>query len=202
MNATAGRAAAMTARVLEAAARAGIAEPGVRSIEAALDAAMQPRIRRLADDHDPAYLHPGRTVLILLEDAGVTDPAVLSAGALTESLRPDLAAAPPAAVRLAPDTLELLAEVPTPAHDRDTLLERLVSASAPARLVALAERLDHVRHLHLLGRSHWAPLHRETRDIYLPVADRTDPTLARRLRYWCTTFAERFLPDAGTRRAD
>ncbi|HEX7120697.1 MAG TPA: hypothetical protein VF212_18030 [Longimicrobiales bacterium] len=183
----------MTRRVLDAAARAGVPAPGRRSIEAALDAAMRPRILRLDDDHDPLYLHPGRTALILLEDVGITDPAVLSAGALAETLRPDLAAEPPAESSLAPGTLDILHEVPLPQRDRDTLAERLVTASAPARLVAVAERLDHARHLHLLDRSLWTPLHRETREVYLPVADRTDPTLTRRLLRWCTAFAERFL---------
>ena len=89
---TGGRAGAMAARVADTARRAGVSEVGVRSIVAALDTAMRPRSERLDDDHHPDYLHPARTVLILLEDAGVVDPATLSAAALTETLRPELAA--------------------------------------------------------------------------------------------------------------
>ena len=32
--------------------------------------AMKPRIALLEDDHDPAYLHPGRSILILLQAQG------------------------------------------------------------------------------------------------------------------------------------
>lgn len=233
---TGGRAGAMAARVADTARRAGVSEVGVRSIVAALDAAMRPRSERLDNDHHPDYLHPARTVLILLEDVGVVDPAALSAAALAETLRPELAVkvltepragsrAPSVAeaaatsrdrpVReagagpdgsagradtsslppgsLAPGTLDILAEVPCPRTDPDTLLERLVTAPEPARLVALAERLDHARHLHLGDRAAWAGVHRETCEIYLPVAERTHDVLARRLRWWCGTFAERFL---------
>lgn len=233
---TGGRAGAMAARVADTARRAGVSEVGVRSIVAALDTAMRPRSERLDDDHHPDYLHPARTVLILLEDAGVVDPATLSAAALTETLRPELAAEVPKGPRagshaqpvaeatatsrdrpareagaepdgsgkhadtsllapgtLAPGTLDILAEVPCPRTDPDTLLERLVTAPESARLVALAERLDHARHLHLGDRAAWAGLHRETCEIYLPVAERTHDVLARRLRWWCGTFAERFL---------
>ncbi len=194
MTAKGGRAEAMANRVAGAARRAGTPEPGIRSIDAALRAAMRPRIERLADDHDPDFLHPGRTVLILLEDLGITDAATLCAGALAETLRPELRAGPlPARAALAPGTIELLEEVPVPARDGAALLERLVTASEPARLVALAERLDHARHLHLGRRDRWMPLHRETCELYLPLAERSHPTLARRLRWWCRTFARRFL---------
>lgn len=197
MSATAGRAAAMSARIAAAARRAGVPDPGVQAIEQALRTAMRPRAERLRDEHHPDYLHPGRTVTILLEDLGIADPAVLAAGALAETLRPELAAPADAPeTELPAGTLELLRDVPVPARAGDALLERLASAPTPARLVALAERLDHARHLHLDDRRRWAPLHRETHDVYLPIAARTHPTLERRLRWWCATFARRFLGPA------
>ena len=65
-------------------------------------------------------------------------------------------------------------------------------AAEPVRLVALAERLDHLRHAHLrqdLGaaREAWERASR----VYLPVAERTDRTLARRYASWCRTFPRR-----------
>lgn len=189
----------MSNRVVSTAIQAGIGERGVRSIEVALDAALAVRVARLDDDHDPAYLHPGRTVLILLEDVGIVDPAVLSAAALAETLQPELAAPAPDDPALVPASLALLDEVPIPARDGERLLEHLVTASEGARLIALAERLDHARHLHLTDRSRWAAIHAETCEVYLPVAVRTDATLARRLRRWCDAFAERFLKEGGPR---
>ncbi|MFS8638967.1 MAG: hypothetical protein FWJ74_12830 [Gemmatimonadota bacterium] len=198
---TTGRAAAMMSRVLSTAVLAGIPERGVRSIETALGAALSVRVAKLDDDHDPAYLHPGRTVLILLEDVGVTDAAVLSAAALAETLQPELAAPAPVDPALDPASLEILEEVPIPAREGEQLLERLVVASKGARLVALAERLDHARHLHLTDRSRWATIHAETCEVYLPVAVRTDPTLARRFRRWCDVFEERFLHQRSEQRS-
>jgi len=185
----------MAGRVVAAARRAAVPEAGIHSLEQALEIAMRPREERLPDDHHPDFLHPGRTVLILLEDLGITDAAILSAGALAETLRPTLAAdlGPEELDRIAPGTPEILAQLPIPRREGDRLLEALVAAPEPVRRVALAERLDHVRRLHLQPREEWAALHAETRDCYLPVAARTHPTLERRLRWWCTTFEARFL---------
>lgn len=151
---------------------------------------MQPRAERLPETH-PDFLHPGRTVLILLLDAGVTDPVLLAAGGLAETLHPGLAA--PRDTAAAPRVRALLDQVPTPAHEGERLLEALLAASEPVRLIALAERLDHMRHLHLHPAEDWATLYRETRATYLPVAERTHPTLARRFRWWCDMFVRRYL---------
>ena len=58
---------------------------------------------------------------------------------------------------------------------------------------ALAERLDHLRHLHLkepdaAAREVW----REARDVWLPFADRTHPDLARRYAWWTRKFTKRY----------
>jgi (p)ppGpp synthase/HD superfamily hydrolase len=189
-----GRAAAMAERLATTARQAGIDEAGTTRILDAYHAAMRPRQELLADDHHPDYLHPGRTALILMDDLGVRDPRLIAAGTLLESHRPELAA--PA---INDDEVQaLIAEVPTPARDGELLLELLLAADHPIRLIALAERLDQVRRLHLREPREWSALHQETNEIYLPIASRTDPTLARRYRWWCRIFQQRFLDSAAT----
>jgi (p)ppGpp synthase/HD superfamily hydrolase len=189
------RAEAMARRLQRTTALAGLDESGRRGVEAAFRAAMEPRIRLLPDDHHPAYLHPARTVLILLSDLGIRDPAVLAAGALCETLDPHLATPSAAAATAAgPRAAALLRQVPAPASAGERLLESLVTADAAALLVALAERLDHARHLHLRDAADHAPLHHQTCAVYLPLAARAHPVLDRRYRWWCRTFAARFLP--------
>jgi (p)ppGpp synthase/HD superfamily hydrolase len=153
---------------------------------------MRPRVRALDDDHDPLYLHPGRTVLILLRDAGVTDPTVLAAAAVTES-EDDAFRIANAEVRAAvgDEVADLVGRVPMPRTD--TLAEALVTADERVRLVALAERLDHARHAHLREADEaWKrELHEEIGAVYLRVAERTHPTLAQRYRHWWRVFGRR-----------
>lgn len=188
------RARAMARRIAGAAEHAGLAAADVALVERAFVLAMQPRIERIADDHDPDFLHPGRTALILLEDLGCRDARTLAAGALCETARLELAVAG-ARVEdaLGPAVRALLDEVPVPEQAGDDLLERLVTAGRDARLIALAERLDHARHLHLRPAAAWPAFHALTCGVYLPIAGRTDPTLERRFRWWCGMFARRFL---------
>lgn len=188
------RARAMAQRLADTAEHAGLAAADVALIERAFDLAMQPRIERIADDHDPDFLHPARTTLILLEDVGCRDARTLAAGALCETVRLELAV-PIARVEAAldPAVRALLDEVPVPERAGEELLERLVTAGPDARLIALAERLDHARHLHLRPAAGWPAFHALTCDVYLPLASRADPTLERRLRWWCGMFARRFL---------
>lgn len=186
----------MARRLAATALRAGVDEAGVRSIELAFAHAMRTRIHRL-DERDADFLHPARTVLILLDDVGVADPGALSAAALTETLRPELAPGPvPDPRALAPGTLELLDAVPRPDGDDASLVERLVSADEPARLIALTERLDHARHLQFRDRALWRPLHAQTCSAYGPVAGWTHPKLGRRYNAWCYAFERRRLAAA------
>jgi hypothetical protein len=64
------------------------------------------------------------------------------------------------------------------------------------RLLALAERLDHARHLHLREPAVRAGFHRSVGEIYLPIAHRTHPRLARRYDWWWRMFRRRFLEPA------
>jgi hypothetical protein len=199
------RAEAMARRLTVTAWRAGVSEPGARALERSFLAAIDMRAAVIADPEHHTFLHPARTALILLDDAGVTDAAALAASPLVESfehaLRPSAAAL---ASILDERAGALFAEVPLPPcrpdGDADALLlEQLVTAGRAACLVALAEQLDQARHLHLRMRGH-APVSaadaavflRRATAVYLPVAARTHPRLAARLDRWAGAFARRF----------
>lgn len=198
-----GRAAAMAERLWKTAHELGIDEAGIARILDAHETAMRPRERLLDSDHHPDYLHPGRTALIIMLDTAIRDPVLIAAGALLETVRPELAADP-----LDDEVRARLAEIPTPARDGELLTEALLLAEPQVSTVALAEWLDQVRHLHLRPREEWEAVHRITEEVYLPIAIRTEPTMARRYRWWCRTFRTRFLDgprgegDAPTARAN
>lgn len=157
----------------------------------AFDLGMEPRVA--LDDHHPDHLHPARTALILMDDAAVRDPVTLAAALVTETRDPALAIDPARVRALGTAVAAVAGDVPGPDTAAERLLESLVGASRDARLVAVAERLDHARHLHLRNRAEWQEYHATTCSAYAPVADRTHPALAGRMAWWCTTFRQRFL---------
>lgn len=114
---------------------------------------MADRAVRIPDEHHPAFLHPLRTVLLLLE-ASETDPRAHETALVVDSERPGTAEDPQgrepsedredgSASGPAPEALEVFG---APHAER---LERLVVAAPWVRRTWLAERLDHLRHLHL-----------------------------------------------------
>ena len=163
---------------LDAAARARVLDANARALLHRLDV--------LGDEEHFDVLHPSRTLLILLDDCDVTDAEVLATAALVESEHTDQRIDDVAAAR-----------VPTPASSADLLLEELVSAQQPVRLIALAERLDHARHLHLRAPGVWRDFHESIGTVYAPVAERTHARLARRYAWWHRTFRRRFLEPDG-----
>jgi (p)ppGpp synthase/HD superfamily hydrolase len=189
---TSDRGSAMAASLARAAQTHGVDGPGVALLSRANALAMAPRVERLDDDHHPLYLHPGRTALILLRDAGVTDAKVLAAACVTES-EDEIFAVDEGDIRaaLGDQVARLVAALPRPRSS--TWVEDLVIASEHIRLVVLAERLDHLRHAHLraAGGEWERTVHVEGGSVYLPLAERTNPTLARRYRHWHRTFARR-----------
>ena len=142
------RGTAMAASLVRAGRTAGMALEDVATLSRAHTLAMAPRVAALDDDHHPLYLHPGRSALILMRDVGTTDPTVLAGALLTES-EDEAFRIPVARVgqEVGDEVARLVSGVPNPA-DED-LAEALVVAEEPVRLVALAERLDHLRHAHL-----------------------------------------------------
>lgn len=186
------RAARMRRAVVAAVRAGGSTRDDVEAVGRALDVAMAPRIDQLADDHHPAYLHPGRTALVLLRDVGDVDPTVLSVGVLHESGDAPLRVPEEQIAEvLGPSLAVAVASIPLPGDER--LIERLVDLEPGIVLAALAERLDHVRHLHvredLVDR--WTDVYREVEHAWLPLATRVHPVLARRYAHWTRRFAER-----------
>lgn len=187
------RAEAMAARLRTTFLLAGLTEDDATRVESAYRAAMALRSGELPEAH-PAYLHPARTALILFHDAGVGAVALLSAGTLVDTKNSELAVPLAEIERLCGARVaHLVAEVPSPDSAGDELLERLLVAPYDVQLVALAERLDCARHVHLLPAEDWRAEHDRVRDIYLPVAERTHPLLARRFAWWLGAFHDRFL---------
>ncbi|HET9947870.1 MAG TPA: hypothetical protein VFQ22_02975 [Longimicrobiales bacterium] len=184
------RAARMSSSLARAAHADGLDERGARLLVDAFALAMRPRLDVL-DDHDPAYLHPGRSPLILLRDVGGVSAEVLAAAAVHET--EDERFRTPAdevRARLGDEVADLVASLPLPGDER--LLERLVLLDEPARLAAIAERLDHFRHAHVrFDDARGRALHEEAGAIWLPVAERTHPRLATRLRHWRLAYGRR-----------
>lgn len=175
----------MALRLSRAAGKVGVT--GIGLLERAHDLAMDARHRLLDDDHDPRYLHPGRTALVALGDGGVRDAGLLVAALLLETVSPELGPSDAAMAQVQEaglrDAWALARGIPRPG-DED-LVERLVTADPAEQRLALSEWLDQLRHFR-----NWAPGgmvaegQRLTREVYLPLAERGHGGLARRLRWW------------------
>jgi (p)ppGpp synthase/HD superfamily hydrolase len=187
------RAGRMARRVSETARALGVGSSGRRSIEVALALAMEPRLTLLDDDHHPSYLHPGRCAVILMDDLKESDPAVIAAAVLVETEEPAFRIpADRIRAQLGPEVEALVTAVPLP--DAGDLAERLLGVDERTLRIALTERLDQLRHAHLWeDRERGRQAHEVARRVYLPLAERSDPTLARRYRWWCSMFAKRHL---------
>jgi hypothetical protein len=189
------RAEAMAASVERFVRAAGLGSEAIDLVKRANAVAMTPR--RVLDEHDPAYLHPGRSILVLLQDVGPLSPEVLAAAAVHESEEPRFRLEEDVVRREIGDAVaDVVISLPLP--DDEDLVERLVTLDEGARLAALAERLDHIRHAHLReDREWWRALHTEVTAAWAPVAERTHPRLADRYRAWLRAMSRRIgVPEA------
>jgi (p)ppGpp synthase/HD superfamily hydrolase len=182
---------AMAASVVRAARTHGLAPEGVDLLSLAHALAMESRVEMLDDDHHPSYLHPGRSVLMLLQDVGPLPAEILATAAVHDSEDDDLRVSWDAVRDTLGDAVaDMVESLPLPGEER--LTERLVGLDEGACLAALAERLDHLRHAHLReDRTWWRAIHEEAGAAWVPVAERTHPRLATRYRHWHRTFARR-----------
>lgn len=180
-------------RSLRATARSkGHAGETLDALERVHVLAMSVRSARLDDDHHPAYLHPGRSALVLLHDVDEVDPVVLVVAMLHESEDPELRVAHEQIVEgVGPAAAAAMSSIPHPGDER--LTERLLGLGPGVALATLAERLDQLRHLHLRPdlADRWADTHREVVDVWLPFSARIDQKLARRYAHWTRTFVKR-----------
>jgi len=184
----------MAASLTRTARSHGVDEEGIHLLARVHALAMAPRLAALDDDHHPLFLHPGRTVLVMMADCGIRDAAVLAAGALAESEDDELRVDEGARVGLPDSVCRLVRGVPR--AGRQDLAEALVTASHTVRIVALAERLDHLRHAHLRGDRAWRErVWAEAVAVYQPIAERSDPVLAGRYRHWRRVFERRLRRD-------
>ena len=192
MDEVAGRARAMARSIADAARASGCPPDAVERLTIANAVAMEPRLATLDDDHHPAYLHPGRSVLILLRDVGSVPEEGLVLAALFESMDDGLRApADRVSSACGPHVAEARDGLPVPGDER--LLERLVGLAEPAALAVVAERIDQLRHLHLRPelRSRWDGDHAEVVDVWLPFAQRLHDRLGSRIAHWERTFRRR-----------
>ena len=188
------RAEAMAARLTDTFLHSGVPEGDAHSVVRAYWLAMERR--RDLDVEHPMALHPARTVLILFHDCRVRDAAVLSAAAAIDT-HASTRAVPCStlASEVGAGAAQVCADVPVPQVAGEELLEALLIAEHNAQLIALAERLDFARHLHLLPDENWGREHALVRAVYLPVALRADEMLGRRFARWVDAFGRRRLKE-------
>lgn len=186
----------MAASVRSTAASRGQPLEAIDLLTRAHALAMAPRAEALDDDHHPAYLHPGRTVLVLLRDVGEVPLDALCAAAVHETEDGHLRVSNDAVREALGDRIaDLRGSLPLPGDER--LLERLVTLEPGALLAALAERLDQLRHAHLReDHEWWSAIYEEAGAVWVPVAERTHPRLADRYRHWYRTFGRRLEREA------
>ena len=186
----------MADRVDRTAYAAGVDRSGRDLIGTAIEAARAPRLAVIDDDHDPDYLHPGRTAVVLLDDVGLAYPVALAAACVLDTRRNDLE--PPdreVTEHVSAAVTAFRSAVPRPGSV--TLLEDLLASEPEVVLVALAERLDQVRHAHLWGDlSEARAVYQEASEVYLKIAERTHARLAARYASWCRSFGAKYLKNA------
>ena len=180
---------AMADRLAREAIRAGISDNDADRVRRIFIDVAEARASRLDSREHTDVLHTARTALILLEDADA----------------PDLLAPAVALDTRDPHLMPGLDGLPLDAHERalideviaavssDIALEELLAAELPVRLLAVSEALDHARHLHLRPTSGWRDCHDRACTVFLPIASRTHPALARRFDWWCNMFRNRYL---------
>jgi len=183
----------MAASLVAAARQSGLDGAELAAVERAHLVAMGPRVAALPDDHHPAYLHPGRSALIILRDVGPVQASVLTLAMLHESeddwLRPKRDQIEDALGGEA--GMATLDTLPRPGEE--DLVERLLLLDPGVALATLAERLDHLRHLHMRPdlSGTWADAHAEVVGVWLPFSHRIHSRLAGRFTHWVRAFGKR-----------
>jgi (p)ppGpp synthase/HD superfamily hydrolase len=188
------RADAMADRLRRTAGWRGLSPDQANRLADCFLAAMRRRAAAIGDEHDPAYLHPARTALILLDDVGMQDADVLYAAVVHDAARPGLAMRSDDLRDLAGDrAADIIDRLPNPDADADTIMETLVTLPAGVLALYLASQLDLARHLHLGDPAGWTAGHARVTASLIPLAHRCNPLLAKRFERWAGAFRRRFL---------
>jgi hypothetical protein len=186
---------AMGARLVREARALGVDPDALSRILIAHDLAMAVRDRAVPDDHDPDYLHPGRSALVAMTDGGVLDARTLETVIVFDSLRGDLAPADES-VRAAcgAEIVAVRAALPRGSMSPGQIKEVLLDLDGPVAIGVLAEALDHARHAHL-GEDPvvMGEVLSQVERAYHPVAGRVSPPLAARFEHWGRHFRKRLL---------
>jgi len=187
------RARAMAVRLRRTALHAGLTDADVDRLVHCYEWVVEPRSRAFGNPRHPDLLHPGRTALILLEDVALTDADAIAAGILYDARWPGLSPSDEQAAALAGARAAVL-RTQFPGREADPLeiREALVTADPAACLAALAEQLDHARHLHLAPPGVWHAVFERTL-AFQPVALRAHPQMAHRYARWTGMFERRYL---------
>lgn len=188
------RADAMADRLRRTAGWRGLSSSDASRLADCFLAAMRKRVSAIRDDHDPAYLHPARVALILLDDVGLDDPDVLCAAVLHDAARPDLAMPIDSVRSMAGEGAAAILEMlPSSGSDPAAMMETIVTLPWKVLALYLASQLDVARHLHLGDPEMWAGGHTRVVESLIPLAHRCHALLARRFERWAGAFRRRFL---------
>lgn len=158
-------------------------------LQAAYELAVEAHARQRRYEGTPYVVHPLRVALILAEERGLTDEALLATALLHDVLEDapisfeqlrDVVGSPVA------EWVHALSKPPAEKQAkaaRDAAyFSALREAPREVRLVKLADRLDNLRFIHLRQDPAWRQIYRdETRRWLLPLADHTDRWFARQL---------------------
>ena len=186
------RALRMERRLERALASADVAPETAALALASFRMAIQLRGAFVVEEADHRFLHPARSLLILLEDGGGRSADLLAAAPLVESLEPHLVGG--VAVDAPESTGAVLAELPalpgglggTAGPDVEARwLEGLVLAEPGMQKLILSEALDQLRHLHLRPDGPFRNrILRRAEEILVPLASRVGGVLDRRMGWW------------------
>jgi len=180
----------MALRLRRTAAASGCSQDEVQRVDRAFRIALEKRVRVMPEP-DPRFLHPARTALILLADVGLRDCSSLEAALLFDSQYVELTtSAEEAGQHGLGEAAARLSQLPRHGLGEAELLEALVVLDSTDLAVALAERLDHARHLHFTPAVDWPAFHRQVVEVYMPVARRSG-ILADRFDAWAEAFGRR-----------
>lgn len=169
-----------------------------RHLDATFQFAAAAHVGQLRDEGTPFIEHPVAVAVILWDELGCRDVDILSA-ALTHDILEDCDIDPAALQTLIGERAYALVSHVTKQQvaneekaQRDAAyLEALGHANADARLLKLADRIHNLRSIPLSGDTAKAGRYLSiSRDAFIPLALRTDPTAARLIEEACDAIEE------------